>query len=228
MLQFIRSTIIYSCVILGACISVTLVRGQVPDKKRNLPDKKAVRAMVSASSPDVSAPPMLTPEPGSSDAERMAAFQARVKAGLEPTVHIGRDPKLRLKKLNRMPDFVPTQIVPQKGAKGEMLAFQQKLLPAFARNDPMPASRSAHFAWLNNHTNARIFGWCGTVTGAEVQPDSSVIVNIEFHPKTDITGMRGYVPDYVMEKYHVSNGVLNLIDTDAAINNPAIQVIQSL
>ncbi len=40
--------------------------------------------------------------------------------------------------------------------------------------------------------------------------------------------MRAYVPDYVTEKYHISNGNLNLIDTDAEINNPAIQIIQSL
>jgi hypothetical protein len=226
--HFIKPLILSCCVVLGAGISVTLVRGQVP-AKRNLQDKKATANTAPAPSVVLDAPPMRTPEPGSPEAERMAAFQARVKAGLVPTVHIGIPPQQKpYKRPTRMPDFVATQVVPQKGVSGEMLAFQQKLDAAFAAADPIPPSRVNHFAWLKNHPNVRIYGWYGTVTWSQVQADSSVIVNVEFHPKTEITGQRGFVRDFATEKYQVANGQLHLIDTDADINNPAIQVISPL
>ena len=196
MKNFSKPLIVSLCVVLGVGISVTLVKGQVPGKKRTSPDEKTTSSVITPALSVSDAPPMRTPEPGSPDAERMAEFQARVKAGLVPTVHIGMPGGLRPTKKRSIPDFVLTQIVPQKGASGEMLAFQQKLSPAFATNDPIPPSRTNHFAWLKAHPNVRIYGWYGTVTYSEVQPDLSVVVAVEFHPKTDITGMRaGLVND---------------------------------
>lgn len=221
MRRIFKPLIVACCVVVATGFSVTLLKGEVPGKQQ----KPRLQA---ASKPTPAVPvaePMKTPEPGSPDAERMAAFQERVKAGLVRTVRIGR-PLNYIRPQVKKPDFVPTQIVPQKKASGEMLTFQHKLSPAFAANDPIPTSRGDHFAWLKAHPNVRIFGWYGTVTGAEVQDDSSVIVAIEFHPKTEITGMRAIVRDFVTEKYHVFNGNLNLIDTDAGISNPALQVVQ--
>jgi len=50
-------------------------------------------------------------------------------------------------------------------------------------------------------------------------------VAIEFHARTYMTGKRALVRDYVTESYLVANGRLQLIDTDAAISNPSIQVV---
>jgi len=218
-----KPLILCVCVAFFTLLSATMLRGQVPAKKRQATDKmKAIPAQVVAV---IDAPPMGRPKPGSADAERMAAFVAQCNAGLVPLVRVGLPPKEDHSKGPRMPDFAPTEIVPQPKVSGEMLAFQQKLSPAFAASDPIPPSRIHHFAWLKGHPNVRIFGWYGTVTGAQVQEDSSVIVAIEFHAMTDITGQRALVRDYVTERYLVANGRLQLIDTDAAISNPSIQVI---
>jgi hypothetical protein len=65
------------------------------------------------------------PEPGSADADRMAAFVAKAKAGLVPTVRVGLPPKVDVSKGAKMPNFVATSIIPQPKIAGAMQAFQQ-------------------------------------------------------------------------------------------------------
>ncbi len=171
----------------------------------------------------VAAPSMRRPEPGSADANRMAEFVAQCKAGLVPAVRIGVAPNEDSAKGHRMPAFEATTIVPQAKVKGDVLRFQQRLADVFAAHEPMPASRLNHFSWVKQCPNARIYGWYGTITGVSLQADSSVIVTIEFHPKNEIVGQRALMRDYVTEAWLVSGGRLELIDTDAATINPAIQ-----
>ena len=219
-----KPLILASCALVVTALSVTALSGQVAVRRR--PAAGKMKPVTAAPMPVLESDPPVCAVPGSPEAERMAECVARVNAGLVKSGDFGEAPKQDYSAGPRMPDFVGTEIIPQKKIAGEMLAFQRKLSALFPANAPIPASRIAHFTWLKAHPDVRVFGWYGTVIGAEVRDDSSVIVVIEFHAKTEITGRRANVHDYVKEKYLVANGTIELIDTDAAIINPAIQVVQ--
>ena len=223
------SIILASAVLIAATLSAAMLSGQEPAKKRQAANKKRLPTPAAPPSPvaKVETQPVRFATPGSPEAARLANLTADVQAGRVPIISFGTPPQEDDSQGFQAPDFAPTEIVSQQEIVGDMLAFQAKLSPLFAASDPIPASRTNHFAWLKAHPDVRIYGWHGIVKNVEIQPDASVIVMIRFAPKTKITGRRAIALDYVHEKYLVADGQLQLIDSDAAHINPAIQVVHS-
>jgi hypothetical protein len=162
------------------------------------------------------APEMQVAKPGTPEAKRLASLRAKAQAGLVPVHQMGGFPGPKTVP-NAIPLSVGTRIVPHPDAKGAMLKFQQAFVSAFSKQDPEPANRIAHFSWLPKLDHVRHLGWWGSVTGAQPQPDGSMLVTIRISPHLASPQMKTLVLDHVTEMYHVADGKFHLVDSDAAI-----------
>jgi hypothetical protein len=141
------------------------------------------------------------------------------------------------------PSLQGTLVYFNPNAEGETLRLQEKFAEIFARQDPEPESRWAHFAWLpmqihvkpfispgslrfewipNAETNVWRTGWEGVIAGSSEQPDGVEVV-VRIWPRMHSTSVKTLLSDYVMETYRFANGRVELIATDAATPRQNLQ-----
>ncbi len=158
-------------------------------------------------------------KPGSPDAKRFADAK---KAGLIPVYILGGDPHPRLH-VPPTPPYQGTHLVPHQEARGEMLQFQRRFVERFAKVDPQPEERHAHFRWIPKIDGLSRIGWSGSVVEAQQQPDGGVLVKIHIRPHLYHHAIRTLQMDYVEEIYHVAGGEIRLVHSDAAVPKPRLQ-----
>jgi hypothetical protein len=145
-----------------------------------------------------------------------------------PTVILGGGIKKR--EPRRIPPYQGTTIVPEQGAKGEMLLVQGEFAALMKRYDPRPEDRWAHFSWLDKNEFARRYGvsqigWWGCVSGIEPQPGGGWLVKVTIRPWLDAREhvRFSFVNDSVEEIYDFNGDRIRLVKSDAAEDKPTLQ-----
>ncbi|AMV37754.1 hypothetical protein [Planctomyces sp. SH-PL62] len=157
--------------------------------------------------------------------------RATASPGAEPQTRPEDDeafgPRSSPPRLERSFDDLGTTITPDPDAGGGSLRFQEGFAAAFARADPSPAERTAHFDWLPHYDGHPVWhvGWLGEISRTERRGDGSWIVRIQLKPNLHSDGgLKTLLLDYVEETYRVEGEAFELIDSDAATPRPKLQV----
>lgn len=129
------------------------------------------------------------------------------------------------------PSYRGTKIVPDKGATGDMLEVQDEFAAAMSRDDPKSEDRQAHFAWLDRNEYVRRYGvrqvgWYGGVLGCEPRPGGGWLVKVVIRPwlYPTVYLRHTFVLDTVEETYEFVGGRVRMVESNAAIAKPGLQV----
>lgn len=123
------------------------------------------------------------------------------------------------------PDDVRTVVRPAPEASGKALGIQEEFAAIFARADPRPPERTAHFDWLPHYDGhlVRHVGWHGAIKRVEPQGDGSWLATIHVSPLLDCRSFKTMVWDHVEETYRVKGDAIELVASDAATPKPHLQ-----
>jgi hypothetical protein len=128
------------------------------------------------------------------------------------------------------PAYRGTKIVPAQGVTSELLKVQNEFAAMMARDDPNPKDRKSHFAWLDRNEiirryDVRRIGWYGGVLGCAPRPGGGWLVKVAIRPWLyTMTFRHSYVVDTVEETYEFVGDRAHLVESNAAIAKPELQV----
>jgi hypothetical protein len=229
MRPFVQWTSVSIVVLLAVIVGTLTVTAQArPQRRTAAKSSEATKTMLL----EAEARPAKRVEPGSRVEKRILAPQALAGQGVFPIYPIGLgrgDPVNTRPVVKPVPRWVGTKINLHPDAKGDVLAVQKRFATAMATNDPLPKSRTDHFAWLNNTDHMkdgrlRQIGWYGGIVGVEESPNGGWNVKLQIQPWIYSPTDRGALFDNVVETYRFDGQDIQLIDTDAAIPKTALQV----
>jgi hypothetical protein len=156
-------------------------------------------------------------------ANRMRVFKRRVDQGVVPINDLSSSVKRASPKDEPPPTF-ETRIVVSPDAAGDVLVLQTAFVERFAKNDPLPSSRSRHFDWLPPNDQVRHIGWSGVVLAVQPERDGTSLVKIRVYPWLFSRVLKTLVVDYVEEVYRFGPNLLQLVDSDADQPKPKLQM----
>ena len=118
--------------------------------------------------------------------------------------------------------------IPHSSASGEDLDFQKEVAKVLCEKAESYPGREEHFSWLVRHplfqqAVHRVDGLSGYIIEAKRLPDGAWRARVHVRPSVGAAGIP-YIADYILEDYQYQNGVLTLLQTDAAVPKPDKQV----
>lgn len=101
--------------------------------------------------------------------------------------------------------------------------IEAAFIRAMSVRDPSPAERTAHFAWIEAHTEVRRTGWSGIIMSSVPVGDGSWRFQVRVFPQLFASDQIVRQNDFVMEHYLFDGRNLRLVGSDASTPKPELR-----